>query len=79
MVKMVEFHRKKLDSGLTVIFEKRDISIVTTASSVKFGAQYESKEIKGISHFMEHLVFKGTRNRSVMEIPQEVESKGGGY
>ncbi len=77
MVKKVEFHRKKLDSGLTVIFEKREIPIVTTASSVKFGAQYEDKRIKGISHFMEHLVFKGTKNRSVMEIPQEVESKGG--
>jgi predicted Zn-dependent peptidase len=72
-----EFHRKKLDNGITVIFEKRKIPVVTVASSVKFGSQHESEKIKGISHFIEHLVFKGTKNRSVSEIPQEVESKGG--
>lgn len=77
MVKEVEFHRKKLDNGLTVIFEKRKIPVVSVASSVKFGAQYESEKIKGISHFIEHLVFKGTKKRKVDEIPHEIESKGG--
>jgi predicted Zn-dependent peptidase len=77
MAKKVEFYRKKLDNGLTVIFEKRNIPIVTVASSVKFGAQYEDEKIKGISHFIEHLVFKGTKKRSVDEIPREIESKGG--
>ncbi|MBT4166442.1 insulinase family protein [archaeon] len=76
-MKKVEFKRRKLDSGLTVIFEKRNIPIVAVASSVKFGAQYENEDIKGISHFMEHLVFKGTKNRSVTDIPREVENKGG--
>jgi len=77
MVKQAEFYRKKLDNGITIIFEKRKIPVVTVASSVKFGAQYESEKIKGISHFIEHLVFKGTKNRSVSEIPKEIESKGG--
>jgi len=77
MVKEVEFHRKKLDNGLTVVFEKRKIPVVCVASSVKFGAQYESEKIKGISHFIEHLVFKGTKKRKVDEIPHEIESKGG--
>lgn len=72
-----EFYREKLDNGITVIFEKRKAPVVTVASSVKFGAQYESEKIKGISHFIEHLVFKGTKNRSVSEIPKEIESKGG--
>jgi len=76
-MKEPEFYRKKLDNGITVIFEKRKIPVVTVASSVKFGAQHESEKIKGISHFIEHLVFKGTKNRSVSEIPQEIESKGG--
>jgi predicted Zn-dependent peptidase len=76
-MKEPEFHRKKLDNGITVIFEKRKAPVVTVASSVKFGAQYESEKIKGISHFIEHLVFKGTKNRSVSEIPREIESKGG--
>ncbi len=77
MVKEVEFRRKVLDNGITIIFEKRKTPVVSVASSVKFGAQYEKESIKGISHFMEHLVFKGTKKRSVIEIPQEIESKGG--
>ena len=76
-MKEVEFYRKKLDNGLTVIFEKRKTPVVSVASSVKFGAQHESEKIKGISHFIEHLVFKGTKNRTVSEIPKEIESKGG--
>jgi len=77
MVKGVEFHRRVLDNGLTVIHEQRKVPVVAVASSVKFGAQYESEEIKGISHFIEHLVFKGTKKRKVDEIPREVESRGG--
>jgi len=76
-MKEPEFYRKKLDNGLVVIFEKRQTPVVAVASSVKFGAQYETGEIKGISHFIEHLVFKGTKHRTVQEIPQEIESKGG--
>ncbi|MFA5173936.1 MAG: pitrilysin family protein [Candidatus Pacearchaeota archaeon] len=76
-MKEVEFHRKKLDNGVTVIFEKRKIPVVAVASSVKFGAQYEHESVKGISHFIEHLVFKGTKKRSVIEIPRQIESKGG--
>ncbi|MFA7707971.1 MAG: pitrilysin family protein [Candidatus Pacearchaeota archaeon] len=72
-----EFYRKKLDNGITVVFEKRAIPVIAVSTSVKFGAQYESEKIKGISHFIEHLVFKGTKNRSVSEIPQEIENKGG--
>jgi len=71
------FHRKKLDNGITVIFEKRKIPVVAVATSVKFGAQYESEKIKGISHFIEHLVFKGTKKRDVKEIAEQVENKGG--
>ena len=77
MTKKPEFHREKLDNGIIVIFEKRNNSVVAVASSVKFGAQYETKDIKGISHFVEHLVFKGTKKRKVDEIPREIESKGG--
>jgi predicted Zn-dependent peptidase len=76
-MKEVNFYRKKLDNGLTVIFEKRNIPLVAVASSVKFGAQHESEGIKGISHFIEHLVFKGTKNRNVTDIPKDVENKGG--
>jgi len=77
MKKESEFYRRKLDNGLTVLFEKRKLPIMATCVAVKFGAQNESSDIKGISHFIEHLVFKGTKNRNVKEIPRQIESKGG--
>lgn len=76
-MKEPEFYRKKLDNGITVIFERRKNPVISVASSVKFGAQYETESIKGISHFIEHLVFKGTKNRDVKQIAREVESIGG--
>jgi predicted Zn-dependent peptidase len=79
MTKEFEFYRRKLDNGLTILLEKREtpVSVVAVSSSVCFGAQYEREDIKGISHFIEHLVFKGTKNRSVTQISREIESKGG--
>jgi predicted Zn-dependent peptidase len=77
MAKEIEFYRKKLDNGLTVLFEKRKIPVVSVSSTVLFGAQYEPEKIKGISHFIEHLTFKGTKNRNVFQISNEVEGKGG--
>jgi len=77
MVKEVEFHRKKLDNGITVLFEKRKIPVISCCTAVKFGAQHEKEKIKGISHFIEHLVFKGTKNRTVKQISEGIENKGG--
>ncbi|MDP2924825.1 MAG: pitrilysin family protein [Nanoarchaeota archaeon] len=72
-----DFYKKKLDNGITVLFEEREMPIVAVSSSVCYGALHENSDIKGISHFIEHLVFKGTKNRNVVDIPKEIESKGG--
>jgi predicted Zn-dependent peptidase len=72
-----EFYRKKLSNGLTVLFEKRKLPVVTTSVTAKVGAEYEPEKIKGISHFIEHLVFKGTKNRKQKEISGEIEKRGG--
>jgi len=77
MAKEVEFYRKKLDNGITVLFEKRKIPVVSSCTAVKFGAQHEKEKIKGISHFIEHLVFKGTKTKDVIQISEEIENKGG--
>jgi predicted Zn-dependent peptidase len=50
---------------------------VTLGIWVKGGARYEQKKINGISHFLEHLLFKGTKNRSCDEIKQSIEGIGG--
>jgi predicted Zn-dependent peptidase len=76
-MKEPEFYRTKLDNGVTVLFERRSLPVVSTATTVKFGAQYEIEELKGISHFIEHLVFKGTKNRNVTKIAEDIEGKGG--
>ena len=73
----MEFKKKVLSNGLTIIHEKRDVPVTTVMLAVKYGAAYESEEEKGIAHFMEHLCFKGTEKRSVNDIAEEVESLGG--
>lgn len=72
-----QFYKKKLKNGLTVLFEKRQIPVALSSVSVKFGAEYETEKLKGVSHFIEHLVFKGTKKRDVRQISEEVEKKGG--
>lgn len=44
---------------------------------IGIGSQYESQTLNGISHFMEHMVFKGTRNRSALQIATEMDRIGG--
>ncbi|MBI2046569.1 insulinase family protein [Candidatus Pacearchaeota archaeon] len=72
-----EFFKKKLKNGLMVLFEKRNLPVVAVSSSVKWGHAYEAEKIKGISHFLEHLLFKGTKKRSSEEIAVEIEKRGG--
>jgi predicted Zn-dependent peptidase len=73
----MEFYRKKLGNGLTVLFEKRNLPVVSVSASVNWGSEFETEKIKGISHFIEHLMFKGTKTREQKEIAEEIEKKGG--
>ncbi len=71
------FNKKVLSNGMTILFEKRDVPVVSVSFAIKSGSINEGLDEKGISHFIEHMVFKGTKNRSVKEIPEEIEKKGG--
>jgi predicted Zn-dependent peptidase len=73
----MEFKKKFLANGLTVLHEKRDVPVTTVMLATKYGAAYESMEEKGIAHFIEHLCFKGTDKRNVKQIAEEVEKVGG--
>ena len=57
--------------------EKRDLDVVSLSITNKVGASLEKSEIKGISHFIEHLVFMGTEKRSHEDISREIEKRGG--
>ena len=69
---------KKLDNGITLITENLpDISTFSMGFFVKTGAMNETKKECGISHFREHLMFKGTKNRTAKEISEFVDFEGG--
>lgn len=74
---MVKFYRKVLGNGLTILFEKREIPVVSVAFAVKAGGVNELIEEKGISHFIEHMLYKGTHSRNARKIAEEIENKGG--
>ena len=71
------FRKKVLKNGMTVILEKRDIPVVSVAFAVRCGGINESEEEKGISHFIEHLLYKGTPTRNSKKIAEEIERNGG--
>jgi len=69
--------KKKLKNGITVIMEKRELPVVSVSISNPFGGAFEKSEEKGIAHFIEHLVFTGTKTRTHEDISREIEKKGG--
>lgn len=62
-------HREVLPNGLTVLTEEMShIRSVSIGIWVKTGSRHEDAEANGISHFLEHMVFKGTTSRSAEDI-----------
>src|SRR5579863_7709548 len=67
-----------LPSGLTVATaEMPHMTSVSLGLWVGVGGRYESVEVNGVCHFIEHLLFKGTKRRSARQISQDVEGIGG--
>ncbi|RMD83692.1 MAG: insulinase family protein [Candidatus Dadabacteria bacterium] len=68
----------RLENGLRVVTEPvRDVASVALGLWIENGSRHETRELNGISHFLEHLLFKGTTKRSPMQIAEEIESAGG--
>ena len=71
-------HREVLPNGLTVITEEmKHIRSVSIGIWIKSGSRDEDPHWNGISHFIEHMVFKGTKHRSAEDIARQVDSIGG--
>ncbi|MBT8764452.1 insulinase family protein [Desulfohalobiaceae bacterium Ax17] len=67
-----------LPNGLTVLVEEdQRFPLVAIRLYVRAGSAYETEEQAGISHFLEHMVFKGTKKRGPGQVAREVESVGG--
>lgn len=70
--------KEVLPNGLTVLTEEMDhIRSVSIGIWVKNGSRHEDPLVNGISHFIEHMVFKGTTSRNAEDIAREVDSIGG--
>lgn len=66
------------DNGLTVLTETMpDVRSVAVGIWLKRGSRHEEPQDSGISHFIEHMVFKGTIRRSQVQIAQELDAIGG--
>ncbi|MGL5542706.1 MAG: M16 family metallopeptidase, partial [Fusobacteriaceae bacterium] len=69
---------KKLSNGIPLLMEKvTDIQSFTMGIFVKTGARNEYPHEQGISHYIEHMMFKGTEKRSAKEISEIIDYNGG--
>ncbi|MBA2848236.1 insulinase family protein [Thermosulfuriphilus ammonigenes] len=72
------YHKTVLPNGLRVVTERiPGLRSVSVGIWVNVGSRDETKEINGIAHFIEHMVFKGTGRRSALDIAKEIDRVGG--
>jgi predicted Zn-dependent peptidase len=76
--KMMEVKETRLANGIRVVTAALPrVQSVAIGVWVGVGGRYESPKLSGISHFIEHLLFKGTEKRSARDISQAIEGRGG--
>lgn len=72
--------RSKLKNGIIVIFEKNSSKSVAVEVMFKVGSNFENYKLAGMSHFLEHMLFEGTKKRKgSREIANEIEKYGGDF
>ena len=75
---MRSVHKSVLPNGLTVLSEPmKSVRSVSVGIWLRTGSRQERAEENGVSHFIEHMLFKGTKNRSAEEIARATDSIGG--
>jgi predicted Zn-dependent peptidase len=76
----VKFRSHTLDNGLEIVAECNDAAhSVGLGYFVRTGARDETDEVAGVSHFLEHMVFKGTPRRSAEDVNREFDEVGAHY
>ncbi|MBR1825017.1 MAG: insulinase family protein [Alphaproteobacteria bacterium] len=74
----MEVNLTTLANGLRVIsVERPQTETVSVGIWVNTGSAYETPEMNGISHFLEHMVFKGSQKRNALQISEDIENVGG--
>jgi predicted Zn-dependent peptidase len=78
MAKISKVEKRVLPNGMTLVVERfGHYPSVTAGVWVKMGSRHEPKRLCGVSHFIEHLLFKGTPTRSYMDIYKAYDRMGG--
>jgi predicted Zn-dependent peptidase len=73
-----DVQRTKLDNGLVIVSEKAPhVRSISLGLFLRSGSRHESIERHGLTHFIEHALFKGTRKRSAAQIAAEADALGG--
>src|SRR3990167_8019848 len=77
----MKFSKKVLNNGLRIItVPMKDNPTATVLVLVEAGSEYETKDVNGISHFLEHMCFKGTKKRpKTIDITGELDGIGASY
>src|SRR5690625_7422985 len=76
----MQFKQAKLDNGLNIIAECNDSAHTAAVGFfVKTGARDEQQKVMGVSHFLEHMMFKGTDRRSADDVNREFDEMGASY
>lgn len=74
----MNFQRTTLDNGLEIVAEGNEAALSTSLGFfVRTGGRDETDDISGVSHFLEHMVFKGTERRSAPDVNRELDELGG--
>lgn len=78
---MISAHRSTLPNGLRVVtIPLHDTQAVAVYVLTKVGSRYETKAVNGVSHFIEHLMFKGTKKRpTTLDISKLLDGVGASY
>jgi len=72
-----EYKKSKLSNGLTLVTESIEgRHSVHLGFHILWGSRHEPKDMHGAAHLIEHMVFKGTKNRTAFEIVRDIESVG---
>jgi predicted Zn-dependent peptidase len=73
----VRFEQTRLDNGLTIIAEVNPAAAsMAVGFFVRTGSRDETPETSGVSHFLEHMAFKGTARRSALDVNREFDEMG---
>ncbi|MEX2561095.1 MAG: pitrilysin family protein [Pirellulales bacterium] len=76
----MQFREHVLDNGLEVVAECNDEACSTALGFfVRTGARDETDEVAGVSHFLEHMMFKGTPTRTAEDVNREFDEMGAHY